>query len=84
MPVEWKSLDGPVHTRAIVAPGLELSVSYEGLERLPGGAPQYNVFVFGKRLKTRSSSLEKGQYRAMQFAITVLKHGLETLTTENS
>lgn len=44
--------------------GLELCVWYEGLERLPAGAPAYNISVFGRRLVTRSAGIPEAKRRA--------------------
>lgn len=81
--IEWKADagPGPIRMRAILAPGLELNVSYEGIERLAAEAPKYNVFVFGKRLKGRSASLDEAQERAEKFAVTVLRHALKKVSS---
>lgn len=56
--------------------GLEARVWYESMERLPEGAPRYNVSVFGQQLVSRSETLEDGKRRAEQAARRWLQEAL--------
>jgi len=58
-----------------------LMVEYESTLRLEPGAPRYNVFVFGKRLKTRSESFEEGKERAVTVARKWLAEAQDKLST---
>lgn len=76
---EWKKATyGSVETVSL-APGLSLSVHWEGIERLQSGEPHYNVTVFGLRLKNRSATPEEGKARAIAFARRKLQEALEAL-----
>lgn len=59
--------------------GLILRVSYEAVERLSKGAPGYNVSVFGRKLFTRSKTLEGGKARAEAAARSWLNEALVKL-----
>jgi len=59
--------------------GLEISVSYEGAERVPEGEPRYNVYVFGRRMTIRSADVETGKMRAESAAKKWLTEALAKL-----
>lgn len=44
--------------------GLVLTIWYESNERVPSGAPGYNVGVFGQRLVTRAADVKEAKRRA--------------------
>ena len=44
--------------------GLDLLVWREEIERLPEGAPKYNMSVFGQHLETRATTEGEGRHRA--------------------
>jgi hypothetical protein len=78
MPLEW--VEGRYGgSRAHLGHGLELSVQWEGTSRLGNDEPQWNVYVFGRRLEKRSPEQEHGQKRAEAAAKKWLTEALEKL-----
>ena len=59
--------------------GIRASVHWEASERLPYGAPRYNVTVLGVRLPGRSETLEEAKARSESGLRVALTRALEAL-----
>lgn len=56
--------------------GLVLAIWYESSERIPSGAPAYNISVFGQRLVTRAMDIKEAKQRAEAVARSWLHEAL--------
>ncbi len=81
MALEWKAWRHGWGADAEIVHGLVLSVSHE-MCRLPKGEAEFNVKVFGLRLKTRSATMEDGQQRAERVARAWLKEAIDKIGPE--
>ncbi len=74
MAIEW--VEKRWSKEATLMPGLVLSVSYEGIQRLQAGEPGWNIYVFGGRLKRRAMDEAEAMNRAEGYAKGLLETAL--------
>lgn len=77
MPVKLEWQDGRFNfSEAKLPHGLTLAVCYEIGERLKPGAPTWNMWVFGRKLKGRAETMETAKERAERAAVIWLQECL--------
>ena len=81
--LDWKDNRYGGGSSADLGHGLTLSVTHEAATKLPLGEPCYNVYVFGRKLKTRSASPQEAQERAERVALAWLAEMTAKLSGEN-